>query len=59
MYESSMIQSVLYNVGIYCRLSLDDGSLRESGSIQTQIMMLRLICIIVNLDIIIQSGVDG
>ena len=31
-----MIESILYNVGIYCRLSLDDGSVGESGSIQTQ-----------------------
>ena len=31
-----MIESVFYNVGIYCRLSLDDGSVGESGSIQTK-----------------------
>jgi DNA invertase Pin-like site-specific DNA recombinase len=34
------IESIFYNVGIYCRLSLDDGSAGESGSIQTQKMML-------------------
>ncbi len=33
-----MIESVLYNVGIYCRLSLDDGSLGESGSIENIII---------------------
>lgn len=35
-----MIESILYKTVIYCRLSLDDGSLGESGSIQTQKMML-------------------
>jgi len=35
-----MIESILYKTAIYCRLSLDDGSLEESGSIQTQKMML-------------------
>ena len=35
-----MIESILYNGGIYCRLFLDDGSVGESGSIQTQKMML-------------------
>ena len=39
-----MIESVFYNVGIYCRLSLDDGSLGESWSIQTQKMMLEKYC---------------
>ena len=39
-----MIESILYNVGIYCRLSLDDGSVGESGSIQTQKMMLEKYC---------------
>ena len=28
-----MIESILYKTAIYCRLSLDDGSLGESGSI--------------------------
>ena len=31
-----MIKSSLYKTAIYCRLSLGDGSLGESGSIQTQ-----------------------
>ena len=35
-----MIELVFYNIGIHCRLSLDDGSVGESGSIQTQKMML-------------------
>ena len=35
-----MIESILYKTAIYCRLSLDDGSIGESGSIQTQKMML-------------------
>ena len=39
-----MIESVFYNVGIYCRLSLDDGSVGESGSIQTQKLMLEKYC---------------
>ena len=39
-----MIESILYNVGIYCRLSLEDGSVGESGSIQTQKMMLEKYC---------------
>ena len=29
---------------MYCRLSLDDGSVGESGSIQTQKMMLEKYC---------------
>lgn len=39
-----MIESILYKTAIYCRLSLDDGSLGESGSIQTQKMMLEKYC---------------
>ncbi|MCI5583922.1 MAG: hypothetical protein MR357_09420 [Anaeroplasma sp.] len=35
-----MIESVFYNVGIYCRLYLDDGNVGESGSIQTQKIIL-------------------
>lgn len=35
-----MIGSILCKIVIYCRLSLDDRSLEESGSIQTQKMML-------------------
>ena len=39
-----MIESILYKTAIYCRLSLDDGSLGDSGSIQTQKMMLEKYC---------------
>ena len=39
-----MIESILYKTAIYRRLSLDDGSLGESGSIQTQKMMLEKYC---------------
>ena len=39
-----MIESILYKTAVYCRLSLDDGSLGESGSIQTQKMMLEKYC---------------
>ena len=39
-----MIESILYKTAIYCRLSLDDGSLGESGSIQTQKMMPEKYC---------------
>ena len=39
-----MIESILYKTAIYCRLSLDDGSLGESGSIQTQKMMIEKYC---------------
>ena len=28
-----MDKVVIYNVGLYCRLSLDDGNVGESGSI--------------------------
>ena len=40
-----MIESILYKTAIYCRLSLDDESLGESGSIQTQKMMLEKLSI--------------
>ena len=39
-----MIESILYKTAIYCRLSLDDGSLGKSGSIQAQKMMLEKYC---------------
>ena len=39
-----MIESILYKMAIYCRLSLDDGSLGESGSIKTQKKMLEEYC---------------
>lgn len=32
----SMDKVVVYKVALYCRLSLDDGNVGESGSIQTQ-----------------------
>lgn len=35
-----MIESILYKTDIYCSFSLDDESLRESCSIQTQKKML-------------------
>ena len=35
-----MDKVVIYNVGLYCRLSLDDGNVSESGSIQTQKIIL-------------------
>ena len=39
------MNSSVYKVGLYCRLSLDDGSSNESGSITTQKMMLEKYCI--------------
>ena len=39
-----MIESILYKTAIYCRLSLDDESLGETGSIQPQKMMLEKYC---------------
>ena len=57
-----MIESIFYNVGIYCRLSLDDGSVGESGSIQTQKMMLEKYCKDNNYtikEIYIDDGVSG
>ena len=44
-----MIESSLYKTAIYCRLSLGDGSLGESGSIQTQKMMLEKNVVIITL----------
>ena len=35
-----MDKVVVYNVGLYCRISLDDGNVGESGSIQTQKIIL-------------------
>ena len=35
-----MDKVVIYNVGLYCRLSLDDANVGESGSIQTQKIIL-------------------
>ena len=39
-----MDKVVIYNVGLYCRLSLDDGNVGESGSIQTQKIILTKYC---------------
>ncbi len=44
-----MIESIFYKTAIYCRLSLDDGSLGESGSIQTHKMMLEKNVVIITL----------
>ena len=57
-----MIESIFYNVGIYCRLSLDDGSLGKSGSIKTQKMTLEKYCKDNNYtikEIYIDDGVSG
>ena len=56
-----MIQTI-YKVGIYCRLSLDDGNLGESGSIETQKMILTSYCEEHNLDVVdiyIDDGFTG
>ena len=45
------MNSSVYKVGLYCRLSLDDGSSNESGSITTQKMMLEKYCKDNNLNI--------
>ena len=45
------MSSSVYKVGLYCRLSLDDGSSNESGSITTQKMMLEKYCKDNNLNI--------
>ena len=34
--EEKLKDNKIYNTALYCRLSLDDGSVGESGSIQTQ-----------------------
>ena len=39
-----MIESILHKTAIYCKLSLDDGSLGHLGNIQTQKMMLKKYC---------------
>ena len=46
-----MDKVVVYNVGLYCRLSLDDGNVGESGSIQTQKIILTKYCKDNNLNI--------
>ena len=56
------MNSSVYKVGLYCRLSLDDGSSNESGSITTQKMMLEKYCKDNNLNIYdyyIDDGYSG
>ena len=38
--EENLKDNKIYNTALYCRLSLDDGSVGESGSIQTQKIIL-------------------
>lgn len=38
--EEKLKDNKIYNAALYCRLSLDDGSVGESGSIQTQKIIL-------------------
>ena len=38
--EKKLKDNKIYNTALYCRLSLDDGSVGESGSIQTQKIIL-------------------
>jgi DNA invertase Pin-like site-specific DNA recombinase len=38
--EGKLKYNKIYNPALYCRLSLDDGSVGESGSIQTQKIIL-------------------
>lgn len=38
--EEKLKENKIYNTALYCRLSLDDGSVGESGSIQTQKIIL-------------------
>lgn len=47
-----MDKVVLYKVALYCRLSLDDGNVGESGSIQTQKIILEKYCKDNNLSIV-------
>ena len=54
-----MDKVVVYNVGLYCRLSLDDGNVGESYSIQTQKIILTKYCKDNNLNIYIIYVDDG
>ena len=57
-----MDKVVVYNVGLYCRLSLDDGNVGESGSIQTQKIILTKYCKDNNLNvykIYVDDGYSG
>ena len=47
-----MDKVVVYKVALYCRLSLDDGNVGESGSIQTQKIILEKYCKDNNLSIV-------
>ena len=38
--EEKLKDNKIYNTALYCRLSLNDGSVGESGSIQTQKIIL-------------------
>ena len=56
------IPTPLWNAAIYCRLSVEDQSLQESGSIQTQRAMLTDYCQQNGINIIdyyIDDGVSG
>lgn len=53
---------VLWNAGIYCRLSVEDQNLQESGSIQTQKIMLTDYCRQSGINVVdyyIDDGVSG
>ena len=57
-----MDKVVIYNVGLYCRLSLDDGNVGESGSIQTQKIILTKYCKDNNLNVFkiyVDDGFSG
>ena len=57
-----MMNILNYKVGLYCRLSLDDESSNESGSITTQKMILEKYCKDNNLsiyDYYIDDGYSG
>jgi len=58
----TLARSVAWNAGIYCRLSVEDQNLQESGSIQTQKAILTVYCRNNGLNIIdyyIDDGVSG
>ena len=44
--EVNLKENKVYNTALYCRLSLDDGSGGESGSVQTQKIILEEYAII-------------
>lgn len=56
------LKQQIYNAGIYCRLSVDDPNVSESGSIQTQRAMLTDYCKQNGLNVVdyyIDDGVSG